>query len=114
MMAAMGGVLPRASPLWRNGGGNDDYARTTAPSPPPGGIFAKLAYCLLAHSLALNCVPGMALAAREYTADEVESLSRLVMEGELEGSKGVPLEYPYGNVKTAARLVQAMWGRDLR
>ncbi len=116
-----GGVLPRASPLWRNSGGNGNDARMMAPSPPPGGVSTKLAYCLLAHSLALDCTSGMALAAREYTADKVESLLRPIAEGEFaslmavagEGSKGIPPEYPYGNIKMAGRLVQAMRGKGL-
>jgi hypothetical protein len=83
------------------------------PPPRPGGISAKLAYCLLVHSLALDCASGIALAAREYTADEVESLLHPVVEGGLEGSEGVPPEYPYGNVKMVGRLVQAMKGKGL-
>ncbi len=76
----------------RNGSnnGNDD---------PPGRISAKLAYCLLAHFLALDCTSEMALAASEYATDKVESLLHPIAEGEFtmfavaagEGSKGVPL-----------------------
>ncbi len=86
----------------KSGIGND--ARTTMPPPPPGRT-AKLAYRLLAHSLALDFMSGMALAARENDADEVESLSRPIAEGEFalvtagKGGDGVPPEDPYGYVK---------------
>jgi hypothetical protein len=71
-----GGGYYHVHPLFgRNSGGNGANARTTALSPPPRGISAKLAYCLLAHSLALDCTSGTALATREYAVDKVKSLS---------------------------------------
>ncbi len=104
----------------RNSGSNSNNARTRASSLPPGGISAKLAYCLLTHSQALDCMLGMALTAHDYATDKVESLLRPVVEGEFatftaaagEGGQGVPPEYPYGNIKMAGRLVQAMRGAD--
>ncbi len=76
MTAATGGGDYHVNPLF----GNDAFDRT--PPSSPRRISAKLAYRLLAHSLALDCTSGQALTAFEYATNEIKSLSMTIGEGE--------------------------------
>jgi hypothetical protein len=74
-------------------------------------LSAKLAYRLLAHSLALDCTSGKALAAYEYAPEEVESLLTPCAEGEFamrDDTTGEEVPDVHGDVKLAGRVIQAM------
>ena len=108
-----GGGYYHVDPLFGEDAVDRNPPSSSSSSSTPRKISAKLAYRLLAHSLALDCTSGQALAAFEYATDEVESLSMPIGEGEFairDDATGEEVPDAYGDVKTMGRLLQAMRG----